>query len=214
MPVPPLLSLSVRHVKRFKKCMSEGGGGGSGTSQPRSAQPSSPARIHKASGRAAGTLQVRRLQRSPSLRKAYRGRRPFAQSRNASSFGGARKTSALRAAKTGASASREQKCDSIRRPMVESRSTPATPASSAPTTQRGCHFYAIRMTKLRCCNTHQFHRESSMWGGLPPSSLPRLQSGRRSDIAPFALSRILSFQPEFERFLLGRSGGIVAGLSP
>src|SRR5713226_8037092 len=58
------------------------GGGGSGSRQPRAAQPSPPARRLARADRAAVAQHLRRLQRSPSLRKAGRARGLLAQSRN------------------------------------------------------------------------------------------------------------------------------------
>lgn len=57
-----LLSLSVRHIKRFEERLREVGEAGSG--QPRSAQPPTPVRNHLAGHPAPGALEVCRLRRS------------------------------------------------------------------------------------------------------------------------------------------------------
>src|SRR5216683_1927830 len=57
-------------------------GGGSGTRQPRPAQPASPARCRTPADRPALAWHLRRLQRSPSLREVGRARGLFPQSRN------------------------------------------------------------------------------------------------------------------------------------
>src|ERR1700692_572452 len=88
-------------------------GGGSGARQPRAAQSPSPARRRAPADRAVVAQHLRRLQRSPSLRKAGRARGLFPPSRNA----------APPAAPAWAQLAEKTPC---------SRSSPAPPAFRAP----------------------------------------------------------------------------------